>query len=378
MTRISSMLLTAFVAASLLISLAPWTPLAADEISVTSSAATPQFPMALTFDLQASSGSPIVDVRLDFSVRRDSFARVVTEELADFNPGTSVSASYVWDMRQSGGLPTGTVVDYWWVVRDSAGRSLTTSGQSIAFEDTRFTWRSIDGNNVSIHWYNGTPSFAGTLMSAAQDGLAALYASTGARLSRGVDIYIYADSSDMQGGMLFAQEWTGGATYTPYSTIVIGISPSTLEWGKGALVHELAHMVNYQMTSNPYSGLPNWLDEGLAMYAEGPLDATFELSLIRAMARDELFSVRSMASPFSTDASLSYLEYAESYSVVDYLLSIYGEDKMAELLETFHRGSTYDGALLGVYGFDMDGLYLKWLPFAVEKYLGVTAAGVAA
>jgi hypothetical protein len=42
---------------------------------------------------------------------------------------------------------------------------------------------------------------------------------------------------------------------------------------------------------------------------------------------------------------------------------------MAELLEVFHQGSTYDGALMRVYGFDMNGLYKLWLPFATEKYL---------
>jgi len=28
----------------------------------------------------------------------------------------------------------------------------------------------------------------------------------------------------------------------------------------------------FQMTYNPYSGLPTWLDEGLAMYGEGTLN----------------------------------------------------------------------------------------------------------
>jgi hypothetical protein len=213
-------------------------------------------------------------------------------------------------------------------------------------------------------------------MSTAQDGLAALYASTGARLSRAVNIYIYANSSDMQGGMIFSQDWTGGATFTPYSTIVIGINNSNLSWGKGALVHELTHMVNYQMTNNPYGGLPTWLDEGLAMYAEGPLDPTFESSLVSALQKNKLFTVRSMASPFSTDAALSYQEYAESFSLVDYLISNYGGPKMAALLAVFQKGSTYDDALVSVYGFDMGGLYDKWVPFATAKYLGkITGVG---
>jgi hypothetical protein len=308
-------------------------------------------------------------------VERDSFVKVVTEEKPGFTSSTSISAVYNWDMRQSGGIPTGTVTDFWWTITDSAGKSLTTPQQKASFDDTRFTWHTLKGSNITIYWYSGDTSLAQTLIDTAQSGLVNLEKNTGAHLSRPVSIYIYANTTDMKGAMIFAQDWTGGATYPDYSTIVIGINSSNLAWGEGALVHELTHMVNYQMTNNPYSGLPTWLDEGLAMYSEGPLDSTFEVSLISALAQDRLFTVRSMASPFSTDAALSYLEYAQSYSLVDFLVSTYGQAKMAALLDAFHRGSTYDGALMGVYGFNMDGLNDLWLPFATQKYVsGKTGA----
>jgi hypothetical protein len=33
---------------------------------------------------------------------------------------------------------------------------------------------------------------------------------------------------------------------------------------------------------------------------------------------------------------------------------------MSQLLDTFQQGSTYDGALQTVYGFNMDGLFTQW------------------
>jgi hypothetical protein len=350
---------------------------AAAGLSITSISVVPNFPSELSFTLNATDSVNITDVRLHFTVERDSFVNIVTEEEPAITPSTSVTAAYNWDMRQSGGLPTGTVVDYWWSVTDNAGQIVATQPQKVTFNDTRFTWHTLAGANINLYWYNGDASFAQTLMDTAQSGLANLEKNTGARLSRTVSIYIYNNATDMQGAMIFAQEWTGGATYPPYSTIVIGINSSNLSWGEGALVHELTHMVNYQMTNNPYSGLPTWLDEGLAMYSEGPLDSTFEVSLVSALGQGSLFTVRSMASPFSTDASLSYLEYAESYSLVDFLLSKYGQAKMLALLEAFHQGNTYDGALIQVYGFDMDGLNKLWLPFAKQKYLSATTGASA-
>ena len=114
------------------------------------------------------------------------------------------------------------------------------------------------------------------------------------------------------------------------------------------------------MTLNPYNDLPTWLDEGLAMYNQGPLDVTFTTNLNLAIQENRLVSVRSLASPFSSYSEISYVDYAESYSIVSYLISTYGKDKMFALLDTFRQGATYDGALEKVYGFNMDSLNTAW------------------
>jgi len=356
------------VITALIAMLAPGPVQAVGGISIVLSSAQSQFPLTLTFNLQAQSSAPITDVRLHYAVERDSFVKVVSEIKPVFTVSASVNTSYAWDMRQSGGLPTGTVVDYWWTVSDSSGSSLSSEQQKVSFNDTRYTWRRLSGGNINLYWYSGDAAFAQGLLDTAQQGLAALEKNTGAELSKPVSVYIYNNANDMQGAMIFPQDWTGGATYPAYSTIVIGINGSNLAWGKGALVHELTHMVDYQMTDNPYSGLPTWLDEGLAMYSQGALDSSFLGFLTAAINQGTLISVRSLASPFSANAGLTYLEYAESYSLIDYLVSTYGQAKMLALLETFRQGSTYDDALLKVYGFDMDGLFSLWKPYAIQKY----------
>ena len=70
--------------------------------------------------------------------------------------------------------------------------------------------------------------------------------------------------------------------------------------------------------------------------------------------------MQSLSSPFSAYADEARLAYAQSYSLVEFLISNYGQAKMLELLNTFRQGSSYDGALQKVYGFDMDGLDTLW------------------
>ncbi len=199
---------------------------------------------------------------------------------------------------------------------------------------------------------------------------------TGAYLEEPVRLYIYANAQDLRGAMIYPQEWTGGVAFTRYGTIAIGIASDNLYWGKRAVAHELTHLVIHQMTLNPYGDLPTWLDEGLAMHTEGALSPQFTTYLNKAIAENSLISVRSLSSPFSAYAGQSILSYAQSYSLVDFLISNYGQAKMLELLNTFKQGNTYDDALDKVYGFDMDGLDTLWQDYVTMSAQSIEGKGM--
>ena len=99
------------------------------------------------------------------------------------------------------------------------------------------------------------------------------------------------------------------------------------------------------------------------MRTQGPLGPTYTNYLNKAIAEDSLISVRSLSSPFSAHTEQFYLSYAQSYSLVKFLISQYGQSNMLALLNTFKQGSNYDAALEKVYGFDMDGLDALWRDF---------------
>jgi hypothetical protein len=263
-------------------------------------------------------------------------------------------------MVRSGGLPPGTVVNYWWVIVDASGNKLKTTPAQVRFDDTRFSWQKITEGKVTIYWYEGKESFAQDIMSTSQQALERLSKDTGAFLAEPIRIYIYANANDLRGSMIFPQEWTGGVSFTQFSCIAIGISSTNLSWGRRAIAHELTHLVTHQMTFNPYNEIPVWLEEGIAMFNEGPMQTTFSSQLKNAISTNKLISLQTLSSPFSAYAEQSYLSYAESYSVIDYLIRTYGKDKMFQLLDTFRQGSTYDGALNKVYGIDTEGLNAQW------------------
>jgi hypothetical protein len=333
---------------------------AASNLKVLSSSADVSFPQSINFKVSAQSDAKITEIRLQYSIDMLGFAQVVSEAFVPIQSSTKVDTQWNWDLTKIGGLPPGTTIRYQWLLKDANGNSLKTSLTEVKFDDGRYTWNSLVQDKVTIYWYQGNQSFGQTIMQATQDALTRLAMSTGATIKEPVRLYIYANSNDLQGSMIFPQDWTGGVAFPPYGCIAIGISTSNLDWGKGAIAHELTHLIVHQMTLNPYNDLPTWLDEGLAMYNKGPLDITFTTNLNLAIQENRLISVRSLSSPFSSYSQISYVDYAESYSIVSYLINTYGKDKMFALLDTFQQGSTYDGALQKVYGLNMDGLNTAW------------------
>jgi hypothetical protein len=332
--------------------------------------ATTSFPDAINFNLDMETEAGISDIRLHYIVERESFTAVTQEIEVDVPMSfqAEISVSWTWDMRTTGSLPSGTVIQYWWTVIDIDGNIYQTDIESISFNDDEYGWKSVSQNNVILYWYYGDNDFAADLMQTCQEALLRLGEDTGSYLESPVRIYIYASSYALRDAIVFAKEWTGGVAYPSYGVIAIGISSSNMEWGRRALAHELAHLVTHQMTSNPYNEIPVWLNEGISMYAEGELEKDYEYYLGAAASGGYLISVQSLCSPFSAYSDISYLSYAESYSMVAFLIEEYGQQKMHQLLTVFKNGSTYDNALLEVYGFDLAGLNTLWQDYITGIY----------
>jgi hypothetical protein len=348
--------------------LSPVTAQEQTQLSVTDSSATMNFPLSLKITSQINSSVNITDVRIRYSIDQMSFADVISEANVPFHQSNNVDASWSLDMRRLGGLPPGSNLNYWWWVKDQKGSLLETTPIKLQINDDRYKWNNLTQDKISLNWYSGDINFAQSLMNTAQESLAKLTRDTGISPSKAISIYIYANSKDLQGSMIYPQEWTGGVAFTSFNVIAIGIEPIQLVWGKGAMTHELTHVVTYQMTFNPYNDLPVWLNEGLAMYSEGELSTQYSSPLKSAVSQDTLLSVRTISSPFSAFTDRSLLSYAESFSLINYLISSYGSGKMTQLLHTFQQGSTDDGAFLSVYGFDMDELNNLWKTWLINDY----------
>lgn len=349
------------IAILLVSSLLPSRMEAQENFNIISSRAEANFPDALTFSINVSAAFPITRIYLRYRLLNDNPVKVFSETWMNFKPGTLVNTNWEWQMKKTGGLPPYTELSYWWVITDERGNKLETQPKNFIYFDTRYNWQPPkERGNILLFWVRGDDNFAEQLVSSATQSLTRLEREAGIKLEKGVKIFIYPSAADLRSAVLYVTEWAGGVAFTDFNVVGIGISPSEVNFGKRALAHELSHVLTRQVSYNFYGDLPVWLNEGLAMWGEGPMRPEMAVSLQSAIEQRSFITLRTLSSPFPGDVDAAFLSYAESQSVVTFLIEKYGGAKMAELLGVFKNGSGYDEALLKVYGFDMDRLFELW------------------
>jgi hypothetical protein len=327
---------------------------------VIAQSAQPEFPERITFDLTiASDGAPITAARLFY---RPVAAEVTSLAVAEVRPAQQQTVHQVVDMRANY-LPPGLDLQYVWSLTDAAGNEFTTAPQTFLYQDDRFPWRVVTGDQVTVYYYAGDEAFGRDILGTARRTIVGLGARFGIAGTRPIHIVVYGDERDFAGSLpANSAEWIGGQAHPELGLIVTGIRP---EGGNAAEIrrvvpHEVSHLLLHEATANPYGGVPHWLDEGLAVYNQETADSSLDALLARAVSAGALLPARVLNSNFPLDPTAARLSYAESVGLVRFLLARYGDAKLGELLRGFGAELSPDEALLRVFGFDTDGLDREW------------------
>ena len=348
------------ISAAVMLMLAITVAHAQGSIAATDDRATIDFPNSLTFSVHLKSDTPINQVVLEYGSDQLTCGKVVAEAFPDITPGKELDVTWAWEMKQSGSQPPGSHIWWRWRVTDANAHESVTEQQSIVWLDQQHPWQTVTGNLLNLHWYSGGQSFGPELHDSAVQSLSDLAKSTGLKLDSPADLYIYANTQDMRDAVLYEPGWTGGLAYPEHNIVIIGISQDQIDWGKRTEAHELTHVLVGHLTFSCLGDVPTWLNEGLAVYGEGGPEAAALQQFKNAVTSNELISARALSGGFAEDPAKADLSYSESYSLVNFLVKQYGQDKMLSLLKTLRDGATVDEALQANYGFDIDGFEDAW------------------
>jgi len=319
------------------------------------------FPETATFRATITGQVDVTSIVLEYGNEQQNCGEVIAKAFPQFTPGKTVDAEWTWEMRQSGSLPAGAQLWWRWRITDASGQETVSETKTVTWLDNLHSWQTIDnGEFLRLHWYEGDQTFAADLAKAASDGLQFNETQSGLEADAPIDIYIYANTYDMQDAILYEPSWTGGQAFADQNIVILGISKGELDWGKDAIIHELTHVLVGHLTFSCLGDVPTWLNEGLAVYSEGGLDPASQQQLEDAIEDDTLLTVRSLSGNFSEVPDKAYLSYSQSYSITKFLIETYGQEKMTALLVALRDGLTIDEALLQTYGFEVEGLEDAW------------------
>jgi hypothetical protein len=343
---------------------------------VTRNELTFNYPETATFQLSVDHPVDITSIVLEYGNKQQTCGEVVAKAFPQFTPGKQVDTEWTWEMLQSGSLPPGSQLWWRWRITDANGNETVTDTKTATWLDDTHKWKTVEnGDYLRLHYYKGDQSYINALSQAAAEGLKFNETQSGLKADGPIDLYIFANTDDMKDAILYEPSWTGGQAFPEQNIVIIGISPAELDWGKDAIVHELTHVLVGHLTFSCLGDVPTWLNEGLAVYSEGPLDQGSQNQLEQAIRDNTLLSVRSLSGGFSEVSDKALLSYSQSYSLVKFLIETYGQDKMTALLVSLRDGTTIDDALKQTYGFDVDGLEDAWRQAVEAEPRAVSSLG---
>jgi hypothetical protein len=354
MNRIRAVVLAALILA--LITLGTPATRAAG-ISIIESNAAAQFPAGITFDVKATSDSPVIKVELLYSNAEDETMNLVA---APMEPSNDIDVSLPVSFQVNYVAP-GVELTYHWRLTDANGSIVETEPAKVTLTDTRFDWKEFSSDQVKVYTYNGNDEFSQFILDTAQSTVTKLESEFGVSHSRPISIWAYDTKSDFLDSQAPNSEEWNAATAFPEWQIITAILPDGDEREVGRVVpHEISHQILYQATKNPFNAPTTWLDEGLAVSAQSSGNEGFQEMVARAAQDERLFSLRSLTNDYPYDPADVSLAYAEYYSAVQFIITTWGEEGIAAIISAYQGGNSHDDVLKMALGVNMDELDAMW------------------
>lgn len=166
-----------------------------------------------------------------------------------------------------------------------------------------------------------------------------------------------------------APEWAAGLAY-PDRNLILLKAPHAALYGTidpvRTLRHELAHLALHQALSGvPF---PKWLDEGFAMYEAREWTFRTTAVITARTLQKKFIPMTSLSHEFPVDFSEAEAAYAQSFSLVAYLLSRYGREAFHLFVRNIRQGRTISQSTQGAFGRSFYELERKWQRYLRIRY----------
>src|SRR6266496_3360866 len=265
-------------------------------------------------------------------------------------------------------LPPLSPVRYYWSVVQ--GKNTSQSPRYIYFcKDGRYNWKSVKDANFVVWWHDRPDSFGQEVLSIADTASQDQSRFYSMSLDSPINVVI-ANSSDEFFAWQSEENYAGGLAYPELNLTVqlVDEQHNYQTWLDDVIPHEISHIYFGHLVDR-YSGVPYWLNEGLATYQEYSQHYEEWQDVRNAYDQNHVLSLKDLEYTFGENEEDARLAYAESYYAVLYMEEFYGPQAVSTLFVEFKNGRTENYAFDKVFGRnaeDFEKDYKLWLEKRIE------------
>jgi hypothetical protein len=330
------------------------------DIRILSASVVSEFPEGMRYSIEVEGENEIEEISVRLKVGRN---QNTAYEYFESDQATLVESELFWRTGIRGRyIPPGTIITYYFLIKDTEGNELATEPAEFIYHDARFEWEEVTEGPVAVAYHGPVRRRAEIVLEAITDTIAFMGPLLGADTEAPIRVTMYNNVKEMlealpPGSSTIRRELiTEGQAFTDIGTLLV------LGGGRGATgtaSHELTHILNHRAGDSIIRRIPSWLDEGLAEFGNVAPGFSYDIALEFALGTDRLLPITSMP-VLPGDPEDVIIFYGQARSIVEYMIAAYGPAAMRELLAVFREGANMDDAIEQVYGISRIELENQW------------------
>ena len=230
-------------------------------------------------------------------------------------------------------------------------------------------WRQLVRGQIVLHCYEEDLKNGERVMSIAHHALPRIVRDLNSPSIGEVTIVVAPSEKQfhaLTGGQV--PEWGVGAA-DPSRSLVFLKSPRFARPEanfKQIVVHELTHVVLGMALGG--KEIDRWFDEGFAQYESGEKGIRGSILLARSLITGDILWLDEIDDVLTFRREKASLAYQEARAAVDYLVEIFGNDVIADIVQVLREGKGMDDALLAACGVGFQDFQTDWYLAMKHKY----------
>lgn len=320
-----------------------------DTLTLTLDISDGSIPTAANLTVRTAGSSTAATVPVDITQTRDGFILRGVFDLSTYMLRPFQQAEYAWQVSFADG-------------------STASATSRFLYQDNRFSWQADDSlPGVRVFWHAGNSEFGRLAADVSYNAIRQISSDLNVPRTPDsrVDVYIYSDVTDLRAALgAGGLDWVGGHADPAAGVVLVAVpemdaARARIEFGR-VLPHEITHFMLYQRLGERYERVPTWLNEGLASRYEERRNVVYLQALDQAASTQTLLAFDELCNGFPTSAERGLLAYAQSESLVLYIIERWGIGSINDLLDAYNDGASCTAGVSNTLGLSLTALQSAW------------------